>query len=68
MGQRAYPFLLRSSVTTPGLQVAAASLGMRSALLDACVQRLNRSSTLRRYVEGESKQETEAKAIYIGLV
>ena len=34
-------------------------------LLGACVQRLNRSSTLRRYVEGESEQEKEAKAIYI---
>ena len=35
-------------------------------LLGACVQRLNRSSsTTRQYVEGESEQETEAKAIYI---
>ena len=29
-------------------------------LLGACVQRLNRSSTPQRYVEGESEQEKEA--------
>ena len=35
-------------------------------LLGACVQWLNHSSsTTRRYVEGESEQEMEAKAIYI---
>ena len=34
-------------------------------LLGACVQQLNCSSTPRQYVEGESEQEKEAKAIYI---
>ena len=34
-------------------------------LLGACVQWLNSSSTLRQSVEGESKQEMEAKVIYI---